>query len=256
VVLINETLVEKLTTTFGLSRSELMGKTIIEEPEYTDEETGEVGFPFTIAGTFKDINMFSLREKITPMFLTVYKHPDYVRWASVGYRGLSPAAIVEKVKARYEALNLDKTFIHSFLSQNIEELYEKERRIAKLSIYFSVVAFLVAVIGLVALTAYLTTLKRKEIGIREILGASRRDILLRFNREYLALIGLALVVAAPLAYLGVREWLSGFAYRIGINPAIFLLAGGITLLISVLAVSLMVIRVLRSAPVRALREEQ
>lgn len=256
VVLINETLTEKLTQRFDLEREELIGKAIIEEPEYTDEETGEVGFPFTIAGTFKDINMFSLRERITPMFLTVYKDPGYVRWASIGFRGAAPAAVLEKVKQTYHGLGLDKTFIHSFLSQNIEELYQKERRIAQLSIYFSLVAFLVAVIGLIALTAYLTTLKRKEIGIRKILGASRRDILLRFNREYLGLIGLALLIAAPLTYWGIQQWLSGFAYRITVNPAVFLMAGLITLLIAVGAVSLMVVRVLRSAPVRALREEQ
>ena len=255
-IIINETLVEKLTRAHHLSREELIGKTIIQEPEYTDEETGEVGFPFTIDGTFKDINMFSLRERITPMFLTVYKNPGYVRWASIGYRNATPAAIIEKVKAKYETLNLDKAFIHSFLSQNIEELYEQERRIAKLSIYFSLIAFLVAVIGLVALTAYLTTLKRKEIGIREILGAGRWDILLRFNREYFGLIGLALVVAAPLAYLGVRSWLSSFAYHIEVHPLVFVLAGGITLLISILAVSFMVLRALQALPVRALQEDQ
>jgi putative ABC transport system permease protein len=256
VVLINETLAQKLMNQFGLSREALIGQTIIEEPEYTDEETGEVGFPFSIAGTFKDINMFSLRERVTPMFLTVYKDPGYVRWASIGYQGLSPSAIIEAVKTRYEALNLDKAFVHSFLSQNIEELYQKEQRIAKLSIYFSLTAFLVAIIGLIALTAFLTTLKRKEIGIRKILGASHRDILLRFNREYVLLIGIALLVAAPLAYLGVQEWLSGFAYRITVQPAVFLLAGLITLLVSVIAVSFMVVRVLQSAPVKALREEQ
>ncbi len=254
-VLINETLAEKLGTTFNMPREALIGKTIIQEPEYTDEETGQVGFPFTIAGTFQDVNMFSLREKIDPMFLTVYKNPGFVRWASVGFQG-NPSAVLEKIKERYEALKLDRVFVHSFLSQNLEELYEQERRIAKLSIYFSLIAFLVAVIGLVALTAFLTTLKRKEIGIRTILGASDFDILKRFNKEYLWLIAIALLIAAPLTYLGVSDWLAGFAYRIPVNPAIFLLAGLITLLISSIAVSLMTLRVARSVPAKALQEDQ
>jgi len=256
VVLVNETLADKLSNRFDLSRDQLIGRTIIEEPEYTDEETGEVGFPFPIAGTFKDINMFSLREKITPMFLTVYKDPGFVRWVSIAWEGAAPNEIMEKIETKYNALNLDRAFYYSYLTQNIEELYAKERRIGRLSIYFSLVAFAVAVIGLIALTAFLTTLKRKEIGIRRILGASQLDILKRFNREYLWLLLIGLFIAAPLAWYGVSQWLSTFAYRIDINPLIFLLAGAITLLITTIAVSLMTLRAANAVPVQALQETQ
>ncbi len=256
VVLINQTLVDKFTSTFNLTREELIGRTIIEEPEYTDEETGSVGFPFPIAGTFKDIQMFSMREKITPMFLTVYKNPGYAGWVAISYTGLAPNEIIKKSKEKFEAMGMNKTFVYTFLSQNIEELYEKERRIARLSIYFSLVAFIVAVIGLIALTAFLTRLKRKEIGIRNILGASQLDILKRFNKEYLWLILMALILASPITYLGVSRWLEGFAYRISINPTVFVLAGLITLLITVLAVSLMTLRVSQAIPVETLQEDQ
>jgi len=255
-VLINETLAQKFMKRFGMGREELIGRNIIQEPEYTDEESGQVGFPFKISGTFRDINMFSLREKITPMFLTLYKHPRFVRWVSVAWEGEGPAAMVDKIKTKYDELDLGKAFYHSFLTQNIEELYEKERRIARLSIYFSLVAFAVAVIGLIALTAFLTTLKQKEIGIRKILGASQLDILKRFNREYLWLILIGLAIAAPLTWYGVSRWLSTFAYRIEINPLIFLLSGFITLLISSVAVSLMTLRAAHAVPVRALQENQ
>jgi len=256
VILINETLADKLTNFYDIPRTDLIGRTIIEEPEYTDEETGETGFPFTIAGTFEDINMFSLREKVEPMFLTVIRDPSYVQWVAVAWEGIGPSAIVDKIKETYSSLQLDQAFYHSYLTQNIEELYEKERRIARLSIYFSLVAFAVAVIGLVALTAYLTTLKRKEIGIRKILGASHLDIVKRFNREYLWLLAIGLLIAAPLTWLGVAEWLSTFAYRITISPLIFLAAGGITLLIASVAVSLMTLRAANAVPVEALQENQ
>ncbi len=255
-ILINETLADQLSNRFDLTRNELIGRTIIEEPEYTDEETGKVGFPFRIAGTFKDINIFSLREKITPMFLTAYKDPGFVRWVSIAWEGASPAEIVKKIETKYNALNLDQAFYYSYLTQNIEELYAKEHRIGRLSIYFSLIAFAVAVIGLIALTAFLTTLKRKEIGIRIILGASPLDILKRFNREYLLLLLIGLIVAAPLAWYGVSQWLSTFAYHISINPLIFLLAGGITLFITSIAVSLMTIRAANSEPAQALQETQ
>jgi len=255
-VLINETLSNRLCQRFDLEKQDLVGRQIIQEPEYTDEETGEPGFPITIAGFFKDINMFSLREEITPMFLTAYKDPGYVRWVSVAWEGVAPNKIIDKIREKYQGLQLNQALYYSYLTQNIEELYAKERRIARLSIYFSLVAFTVAIIGLIALTAYLTTLKRKEIGIRQILGASQLDILKRFNREYLVLIGISLLIAAPLTWYGVSRWLSSFAYRIELNPLIFLLAGLITLLITSVAVSIMTLKAARAVPVDALQETQ
>lgn len=254
--LVNETLVERLSNRFDLSREELIGQTVVEEPEYTNPESGEVGFPFVIAGTFNDLNIFSLRERMTPMFMTVYKEPRFVYDVIVKYRNAKPNEIVDLVKERYEAVLPGKAFVYSFLTENLEELYEQERRIARLSIYFSVIAFLVAVIGLVGLTAFLTTLKRKEIGIRKVLGASNYDILLRFNREYLALILVALLVAVPLTYYGVSRWLAGFAYRTGISGGVFLLAGFITLFLTVVAVSLVTLRTARRVPVEALQANQ
>jgi putative ABC transport system permease protein len=253
-VLINRTLAERLKNRFDLTDAELIGQTLIQEPEYTDESTGEVGFPYPIAGTFEDLNMFSLRERVDPTFLTLYKRPRYAYWAMIAYRNATPAQIVARVKAEYDRMGLDQAFQHAFLTENLEELYREERRIATLSTYFSLLAFLTAVIGLVALTAYLTALKKKEIGIRRILGASQLDILRRFNREYVVLIGIALLIAAPLAWLGVSRWLEGFAYRIDINPLIFLLAAGITLIVTVIAVSVVTLRAARAIPARVISD--
>jgi len=256
VVIINQTLKNRLMNQFNLSEEELLQRRIIQEPEYTDEETGEVGNPFEIRGFFKDINMFSLRDKITPMFITAYKNPTNVRWATIGYENNLGEQILPKVKEAYQKLGLDKAFYSSFLSQNIEELYKKERRLGKLCILFSLIAFAVAVLGLIALTAYLTTLKQKEIGIRKILGASYWQLVKRFNREYLSLLAIAIFIAAPLTYYGVSRWLASFAYRIEINLLVFLLAALITIVISAFAVSLITLKVAREVPVKALQEEQ
>ncbi|MFK8164440.1 MAG: ABC transporter permease [Lewinella sp.] len=255
-VLINSTLVNKLKNRFGLSEAELIGKTITQEPEYTNEETGEVGFPYLIAGTFEDVHMFSLRERVDPMFMTVYKEPRYVYWASVSYQDASPKEILAQVKERYEALGLGKDFVHAFLDENLTELYMEESRIATLSNYLSLLAIIMAVIGLIALTAYLTTLRRKEIGIRKILGASHFDILRRFNLEYLPLLGFAMLVAVPLTWWGVDWWLKGFAYRISIQPGVFLLAGLIVLLITSIAVSLVTLRAAGAIPASVLTRNE
>jgi putative ABC transport system permease protein len=256
VVLINETLKQKLMNQFNLTEGELLNRRIIEEPEYTDEETGEVGFPFEIGGFFKDINMFSLRERITPMFITAYKEPENVRWAAIGFDTDNTEQLMTQIKAAYKKLNLDKAFYTSYLSQNINELYKKERRLGSICILFSVVAFFVAVIGLIALTTYLTTLKQKEIGIRKILGANYLQLIKRFNKEYVWLLIIAIIIAAPLTYYGVSQWLNSFAYRIDLNLLIFLWAALITIFISATAVSLITLKVVRAVPVKTLQEQQ
>ncbi|MEM6377243.1 MAG: FtsX-like permease family protein [Bacteroidota bacterium] len=256
IVLINQTFADKLSRQFGIQQNDLIGQILIQEPEYTDEETGEVGFPYQIGGFFDDINMFSLREKVGPMFLSVTNNPRYVYWVSVAWKDATPAAIIEKIKVKYEGLQLRQAFNYEFLDQNLEALYLNEQRIARLCIYFSLIAFAVAVIGLIALTAYLTALKKKEIGIRQILGASDADILRRFNSEYLLLLLISLMIAIPLTWYGVSGWLSNFAYRIDLKVWVFLLAGFITLLITTVSVSLMAWKTMREVPINALQETQ
>ncbi|SFR51485.1 putative ABC transport system permease protein [Robiginitalea myxolifaciens] len=256
IVLINETAAQKLSTQFNIPKEDLIGRTIIEEPEYTDEETGEVGFPFQIGGFTSDINVFSLKEKITPMFVRVYRQSDYAYLASISYDESISETVLQSVEAAFKKVKPNDTFMYEFLTQNVNALYEQEQKIGRLCVYFSVIAFLVAILGLIALTAYLTTLKRKEIGMRKILGASTLGIVKLFNKEYLPLLVFAFFVAAPVTYLGVSRWLSTFAYRIDINLMVFLLATVLTLAISSAAVSLVTLRVIRSEPVEALREEQ
>lgn len=254
-VLINETAVKKLTNRFNITREELLKRRIITEPEATQDD-GTVGFPFEIGGTFEDINMFSLKEKITPYFLDVYRKDDFVRWASIGFSGTPPNELLERVKEKYLSMNHRQTFIHSFLTDNVKELYKKERKIGQLTVYLSIVAFLVALIGLIALTAFLTTLKQKEIGIRKILGASSWELVRLFNKEYLILLLLSLAIATPLAYWGVGSWLQSFAYRIDIHWLVFVLAALITFFTSVLAVSSITLKVAQADPVQALQENQ
>ena len=255
-VLINKTAANKLSRTFNIPIPELIGKTIIEEPEYTDEETGQVGFPFQIGGLMDDINVFSLKEKVTPMFVRVYREPQYAYLAAIRFDSSISDNVLQIVERVFTKIKPNDAFIHSFLTQDVNDLYDQEQKIGNLCVYFSLVAFLVAIIGLIALTSYLTMLKRKEIGMRKILGSSTLGIIKLFNKEYIGLLLIAFVIAAPITYYGVSEWLSTFAYRININLSVFLIAVLITLIISSAAVSLVTMRVIRGEPVEALREEQ
>ena len=251
-VLINQTMADRLKNRFDLTDAELIGRTIVQEPEYTNEETGEVGFPYLVAGTFSDVHLFSLRETVDPMFLTVYREPRYVYTAFIGYESTTDAAILAAVKDKYEALSLDRQFTAAFLTDNLRALYQDERRISTLCNIFSLIAFLMAIVGLVALTAYLTVLRRKEIGIRKILGAGTGRLLTKFNLEYLPLLLVALLLAVPLTWWGVSRWLEGFAYRISVSPLVFLAAVVIVAVVSGVAVSVVAWRAATTVPARVL----
>ncbi|MEM8585296.1 MAG: FtsX-like permease family protein [Bacteroidota bacterium] len=248
-VLINRTLADRYQTRFGINEADLIGKVITQEPEYTDPETNEIGFPINIEGIFEDIYMFSLHQQVEPMILTLHKAPYYPFWATIAYRDSSPIDIRQKAENIFSELSTTEPFIHRFLTENLEELYAAENRIARLSIFFSLIAFLVAALGLITLTAYLTTVRRKEIGIRKILGASTHRLLGRSQIEYLWLLVAGLLVAVPLTYYWTNRWLNGFAYRVDINWWVFGVAAAITLSLCLITVSTVVWQTAKKLPV-------
>lgn len=254
VVLINQTAAEKFSNILGVEKQDLIGRTYRTEPRYTQED-GTVGFPSTIAGFFEDINMFSLKEEVEPYFLTIRKGV-VGSWAIVRYNTADVSNVLGQIESAYKELNQSFPFITRFQSDRLAELYEQDQRVGILTIYLSLLAFLVAVLGLVGLAAYVTTLRRKEIGVRKVLGGSSLEILIQLNREYLYLVGISLLIAGPVAYFAVSKWLSNFAFRIDLNLFVFLGMAILTLVISVLAVSSQTAKATQMDPVRALRTDQ
>jgi len=253
--LINETAAEKLALGFGIELQELIGKQIILEPEYVQED-GTVGIPRTIAGFFDDINLFSLRERVKPYFLSIYRESNWRPQAIIAFESNQVSAVMDNVQAAYDKLGAVAPLSYEFQQQRIASLYEQEERIASLTIYLSLVAAVLAIVGLAALTAYLTSLKRKEVGIRKVMGATVFQIIYRFNHEYLILILIALLVSSPLAYYGISKWFTNFAYSISINPIVFILAAVLTLAFTLVAVSTIAYQAAVANPVKSLRDDQ
>jgi putative ABC transport system permease protein len=252
--LINESGAEKFARVMGVTKEELIGMTFRTEPSYTQDD-GTVGFPRQIDGFFEDINMFSLREEIDPYFMEV--RPDVTTsWAIVNYNTVNIGQALDDIESTYAELGQSFPLITRFQDQRLANLYQQDRRMGTLTIYLSLLAFLVAVLGLVGLAAYLTTLREKEIGVRKVLGASIGKILYQMNKEYVYLVGMSLLIAAPIAYYAIQQWLSNFAYRISINGGVFLVVGLATLIIAFAAVSSQTLRAATNNPVQSLRNEQ
>ncbi len=252
--LINEHIAQRFMSLYNLEKADLIGMEIIEEPEYTDEE-GNVGFPIVIYGFFNDINVFSLREDMTPYFLHIYPR-TFNDLAIISFNPAETEKVLETTKAVYGSLNEEYPLSYSFMDENLLELYKNEKRVAQLTILLSVLAFSLALFGLIALTSLLTTLKKKEIGVRKVLGASTAQIIFRFNTEYLHLIVIALLIASPFAYYAANQWLDNFAYKISIEPWVFVASAVMAFIVAIAAVSVITYRSAIENPVKALKQDQ
>jgi putative ABC transport system permease protein len=149
----------------------------------------------------------------------------------------------------------DTPFAPEFVDRQLANLYEEEKRIGQMGMGLTGIALLLAALGLVGLSAYVVQRRSKEIGVRKALGATVSGIVLRLNREFLVLVGVAMIVAAPIAYVLAEQWLASFAYRIDVSPLVFLGAGGGALVVSLVAASYQAWTTARIDPAEALRQE-
>ena len=146
-------------------------------------------------------------------------------------------------------------FDYTFLDDDLAAFYENEARWAKIVQYATLFALLVACLGLFGLASLAVAQRTKEIGIRKVLGASVVSIGALLSKGFAMLVGVSVLISAPLAYLAGQRWLEGFAYRIDLGPGVFLLAGGLALFVALFAVSVQALRAASADPINALRSD-
>lgn len=205
-----------------------------------------------IVGVVDDFNFESLQHEVTPLSFRV---SPWLRFLVLETSTADAAETVALVQARWNELVPYRPFMYSFLDQSFDALYRDEDRFGALFGTFAALAIFIACLGLFGLAAYSVQQRTKEIGIRKALGATAASVAALFSRDFLKLVLVGFVVAVPVAYLAMSRWLDGFAYRIDIGPGIFLLAGGLALLVAVLTVSYQSARAARLDPVKTLRYE-
>ena len=252
--IINRTAANKLAKIKGITPNQLIGLTIITEPEFTDEE-GNVGFPFTIDGIFDDINLFSLREEIQPYFIAVSNKVRMYGSSIIALKSNSTTIGLEKIQGAYNELNEVFPMEVEFLDANYKALHAKDKQMGSLVFLLNVIAIFLALLGIIGITLLLIISRTKEIGIRKVLGASVASILKISVKEYVGFIGLATLIAWPIAILVTKNWLSNFAYSISINQFVVLGIAFLVLVGTVLIVGLVSFKAATSNPVKSLRTE-
>lgn len=252
--LINRTAAQKLAAKQRVPVESLIGKVIITEPEYVDENR-RAGFPFTVAGIFEDINVFSLHQKVEPCFITVSPNLRMDGRTIIQYDPTTTAKTLAGIQEVYAGLNEQSPLEINYLSEQVAALYAQDRQTASLLIWFNLIAVMLAAIGIVGITIFLTMARTKEIGIRRVLGASSLSIIQSATREYTYLIGIALLISWPVAVYVINTWLNNFAYRIDIQPFAFLFIGLSAFGFTAFIVALIAYRAALVNPVTSLRSE-
>lgn len=212
-----------------------------------DEEMGQV------IGVVKDFNFRSLHQKIEPLVLDI--KPEWSWSAAIRIAPNDAANTLNFIETQWRALEPELPLNYRFLDEDFDRLYRSEEKLGQLFGSFAFLALFVACLGLFGLASFTAEQRTREIGIRKVLGASVSEILLLLSKEFAKLVALAFVVATPIAYFALREWLQNFAYHINLGISPFLLGGGVTLLIALLTVSAQAIKASLANPVEALRYE-
>lgn len=208
----------------------------------------------TVIGVVRDFNYASLREPIGPAAIA------YRQWfySYLGLRisGENTAETLAFLQEQWQHfMSADQPFTYSFLDQEIEATYRAEERLRHTIAIFSLLAILLASLGLFGLVSFSAQQRTREIGIRKVLGASSLQIALLLSRDFIALIAIANLVTWPLANYIIESWLEGFAYRIDMAWWIFALGGFSTLVIACCITSYQAFKAARTNPVEALRHE-
>ncbi len=206
-----------------------------------------------IVGIVKDFNFRSLHEAVDPMVM--FFAPENMLVFSVRIRSENAGSTLDHLRATWQQFAPDRPFVYSFLDESFARQYEADEQFGEVFSYFALLAVVIACLGLFGLASFTAEQRTKEIGIRKVLGASVAGIVLLLSKDFARLVGIALVLAAPLAYLAMTRWLENFAYRIEISWRIFLIAGSLALATAVLTVSYQAIRAALADPVKALRYE-
>ena len=206
-----------------------------------------------IIGIVKDFNYWTLREKIEPVVIFIAK--NYCWRIAAKIRSGNIAETINFLKSKWGDVFPGWPFEFSFVDNSLNELYNKEGKLEKLSEYLTVLAVFIACLGLFGLSSFTAKKRTKEIGIRKALGASVADVIKLLSKEFLILVCIADIIALPIAYYFINRWLQDFSYRIDPNLWIFIFSGFLTLLIATLTISYQAIKAATANPVESLRYE-
>jgi putative ABC transport system permease protein len=237
---------ESLSKLLGFSRPE----------QAIGQKIATWGVSVPIVGVVADFHKYSYHQPIQPLLIAVMPCTDIAfRMDTRGQPAGSAKAILSRVEQQFKAFYPHAPFEFSFLDDEIAQMYEREQTMEWLMNIATVVTLFISCIGLFGLTLFTTARRTREIGIRKVLGARISDILVMLGKDFVVLVGIALVLASAGGWWLMHLWLQDFAYRVSIGVGVFLLAGGALLVVTAITVGAQALRAALANPVKSLRTE-
>jgi putative ABC transport system permease protein len=236
-VLLNESAVEAL----GWQQNPL-GKKIIDGEDRV----------LHVIGVLQDFHYESMHQKVGPLAMTLGSNTGSLL---VKVKTDNIPALLTSMKETWHTLTAEAPFAYSFLDERFEQVYKTEQKLGKILGLFAGLTIFIACLGLFGLATFTAQQRTKEIGIRKVLGASVSGIVALLSKDFLKLVLVANLIAWPLAWYAMHQWLQDFAYRTAISWWIFGLAGALAILVALITVSFQALKAAVSNPVKALRRE-
>lgn len=228
---------------------ELGGENILEETIYLEDS-----IRFSVIGIVKDYNFQELDREIEP--LTIFLNPQWnMRYAYIKVAPGNLNAAYDQVKLAWNKIEPNVEFLGSYLDENIDRTLSRERSMMTMITSGSIIAIILSCVGLFAISLLVVSQKRKEIGIRKVVGASVGNITVLLTSSFLKLVGIAFLIATPFAWYFSGKWLENYPYRIELNVWIFLISGLIAFGIAIFTISFRTLRAALQNPVKSLRTE-
>lgn len=239
--LVNETLAKRL----GFKNSEnILGKEISMLGD-------QIKCP--IVGVLKDFNDRSFHHALAPLLITT--NSTMYRQIGIKLTSAHISTTMQAIKKTWEQTFPDYVYEYKFLDDKIESFYKQENQLAALYKIFAGIAIFLSCLGLYGLASFMATQRIKEVGIRKILGANTCNIVYLFSKEFILLVAISFVIATPIAWYYMHQWLQGYAYRTNISWWLFAAGGFAAIMIALITVSFQAIKAAIANPVKSLRSE-
>jgi len=206
-----------------------------------------------VVGVVKDFNDRSLRNNVAPLLIAT--NSTMYRQASIKLATTNIASTMQSIKKVWEQTFPNYVYEYKFLDDKIESFYKQETQLSQLYKIFAAIAIFLSCLGLYGLASFMAVQRIKEVGIRKVLGATSGNIVYLFSKEFIILIAIAFLIATPLAWYFMNQWLQNYAYRITINWWLFAAGGLAAIVIALLTISFQAIKAAIANPVKSLRTE-
>ncbi|MEL6943078.1 MAG: FtsX-like permease family protein, partial [Bacteroidota bacterium] len=234
---------QSMLAAFGFDEETAVGKHL-----YEDEND------FEIVGVMKDFNFGALHERINPFMLIYDLNPNYQQMI-ISAESEDYASLIGQLERTWTEQIGSTPFEYTFIDEEVRQLYEADRRFGRIINSFTFLAILISFLGLLGLVMFATERRKKEIGIRKVLGASIAHIITLLSKDFLKPILMALLIASPVAWYVMQQWLDNFAYHTNIKWWFFGLAAVLAIVTSLFAVGFQSMKAALGNPIQNLRNE-